>query len=275
MIKKLKWAGLAVVVLVIAAVVLVVVNLNSFVRTVVETASTQSLGLKTTLGGASVSLLGGSVSLSDFKVASPAGFEAPAFIDVGGLGLQVGYSELRSDPIRVGNISVSKPRLVIEQKGLKLNLAAAMEAMPASDPNAKPPNLIVGTISVTGAEVVLRPGIPGLAQEIVVALPDLTVSDVGTGAGAENGVAIKKVVLTVAEEMARRAADSDKLPPEVRALLKSDLAGLKDRLRSEVQGKVDALKDQAQQQLNDVTGKAKEDAQKAVEKGLGGLLKKP
>jgi len=283
LIKKLKWVVVGVVLLVVVAVVLVIVNLNSIVRSGVQSAATASLGLEAKLDSASVSLLGGSVSLSGFGVASPAGFAAQRFMEVGRLGLQVGYSELRSDPIRVGNISVDKPRLVLEQKDLKLNLAAVLESIPPTEtPWATPPKLIVGVITVKGAEVVIRPGFPGLAQEIVVALPDLTVEDIGTAEDALNGVAIKQVVLAVATEMARQAATSDKVPPELQALLSGDLAGIKARLGGVIKEQVDKARDQAQRQLDQTTGQVKDaagratdDAQKAVKEGLGGLLKKP
>lgn len=272
---KLTWVVVAALVVVLIGVVVLLMNLNSIVRAGVEKASTASLGLETTVGSAQVSLLGGAVGLNSMQVASPKGFTAPNFLDVGRIGLEVGYSELRKDPIRLGNLTVEKPKLVIEQAGGKFNLKAVMDTIPPSDPNSTPPNLIIGTIAVKGAQVVIRPGIPGLSQEVTVPLPDITVREVGTGPGAQNGVAIREALLVVAAEMARSAANSDKLPPEVRALLQADLGNLREQIGKILQQVTDQARqqvDQAAGEVRDAAGKAAEDAQKAVQQGLGGLL---
>ena len=50
--------------------------------------------------------------------------------------LNVSVPELRQTPIRVSSLAVSKPKLMVEQKGMKLNLMAVKDALPATDPNA-------------------------------------------------------------------------------------------------------------------------------------------
>ena len=81
--KYIKWIVLAVVVVVIAGLGIVWANLNSIVRRTVERQATSSLDLQTTLGGANVSLLGGSVSLKDLSIASPPGYKAVPMFSLG------------------------------------------------------------------------------------------------------------------------------------------------------------------------------------------------
>lgn len=273
--KTLGWVVVAVVVAVLIGIVALLMNLNRIVRSGVETASTASLGLRTTLDAAHVSLLGGAVDLSRFQVASPPGFASPHFLDISRIGLQVSYGELRNNPIRVGTLELQQPRLVLEQKDGKFNLKAVFDTLPPSDPAAQPPNLIISTIRVTSPQVVIKPGIPGLSQELNLTLPDVTLTEIGTGPEAENGVAIRKAVLLVAADLARSAANSDKLPPELRLLLQTDLGNLRQRLGETAR----QMADQARQQLEnaggnvrDAAGRAVEDAQRAVEEGVGGLL---
>ena len=284
--RAIKWGVIALVLVVVIAVVAVSLSLNGLVKKGVESASTQSLGLKTTLDSASVSLVGGSVGLNDLAIASTAGFDAPHFLELGGVKLNVSLSELRQTPIRVSSLAVNKPRLVIEQKGMKLNLMAVKDALPATDPNAAPPpKLVIGEIKVDGASVVLRPGLPGLSQEIVVALPDIVINDIGTADEKANGIAIKNAMLAVATAMADKAMDSDQIPAELKALMKLDLAGLKAQLGQQVELLQDQLKDQANdatQKLKDGADKAKQEADKAAadlkkkaQEGLGGMFKKP
>ena len=54
--------------------------------------------------------------------------------------------------------------------------------------------------------------------------------NIGNANGAQNGAAIKEVVTTLITQMAAKAADSDKLPPEIRALLSGDLNSVQDKL---------------------------------------------
>lgn len=277
--KKLKWIVLALVLALGAVILVVLANINGIVRTAVETQSTASLGLQTKLRGASVSLLGGKVGLSDFSVASPPGFAAPAMMQLGGLTVEAGLSELRQDPVRVSTIKISKPRLVLEQKDLKLNLKAALDQMPKanpSDPSKEPTRVAVSTIIVEEPTVVIMPGIPGLSQEITVPLPTLTIKELGTGPDAKNGVAIREAVMAVATEMASAATDSEKLPPEVRALLKGDLSNIKaqigkqiDALKERVGEQVDAARDR----LSGAATRATEEARDKLKEGLGDLLK--
>lgn len=277
MLKKLKWLVLGLVVAVGIVVAVVLINLNSIVRTAVETQSTASLGLETTLGGASISLVGGSVQLSDFKVASPQGFAAPSILELGGLGLDVSLGELRQDPVRVSAITLTRPTLTLEQKNLKLNLKAAADAMPRtapaqSGPPKDPVKVVIGVVTVENPVVEILPGFPGLAQKITLNLPTLTVRDIGTADGNQNGVAIKQAVLTVATAIAQQAAQSDQLPPELRTLLSSDLSDLRNQLEGALRQKVEKALDDAKTKVEDAAKKATDDAKKKVEQGLGNFL---
>lgn len=265
--KKIKWIAVAFVAAVVIVVVVVFININSIVRSAVETQSTASLGLETKVGGASVSLLGGSVKLSDYSVASPSGFPSPHFLEVGSFGVQAGISELRQEPVRVGQIVISKPKLIIEQAGLKLNLQAVTDQMPKSAPSGKEATkVIVGEIRVEDSVIVIRPGIPGLSEEVTVNVPTITLKEVGTGAGNQNGVAIKEVVMKVATAMASEAAKSEKLPPAVRLLLEGNIAGIKAQIGEALQKQLDDATKKLGDKAGDLGGKAGEEAKKALDK---------
>ena len=64
MFKIIKWIVLAVILLLIIGGLIFFFSLNSIVRSTVETQASSSTNLKTTLGGADVSIFGGKVSLS-------------------------------------------------------------------------------------------------------------------------------------------------------------------------------------------------------------------
>src|SRR3954468_21104145 len=69
--KYLKWIVIGVVVLILIVVGVVLLRIDSIVRSTVETQATDSLDLATTLKSANVSIFGGSLALKDLEVASP------------------------------------------------------------------------------------------------------------------------------------------------------------------------------------------------------------
>ncbi|HEX8523600.1 MAG TPA: AsmA family protein [Tepidisphaeraceae bacterium] len=283
--KIIKWVVLGLVLLVVAVVVIVYLNLNRIVKRTVETQGTQQLNVATTLDGAALSLFGGSLKLDDLEIASPPGFSAPKILSLDDAKVRVSYGQLKQDPVHVQLVDLKGPKLVIEQSGGKFNFNALMdnsaktEDKPAGDPN-RPMHVIIDQLNITDAMVVIRPGIPGLAQEINVPLPAVSMQKVGTGEGNQNGAALKDVVMDVITTMAAKAADSDKIPPELKALLSGNLREMAGKLVNE---QVKKLTAEVQSKLPPEAGKALEGVLKdpkaattnpgaAIQQGLGGLL---
>ena len=208
-------------------------NLNRLVRTAVEREGTASLRLQTALESARVGLLGGTLDLHELRIASPRGFPAPQMLTLGDLDVKVRLRELRDHPIHVSSLAIEKPTLVIEQSGGALNFRKAVQLMPSHPPSREPMKLVIDELKLDGAHVIVRPGLPGIAREIDVPVPSLTLKNVGRGKGAENGAAIKDVVMQVMAALAGKAAQSDALPPQLKALLHLN-AG-------QVMGQLDAL----------------------------------
>lgn len=221
--KRGAWIAVALVVVVVGAVWM---NLAHIVKTEVETEATKSLRLTTTLDRATISLFGGKLGLHGLAIASPHGFSAPRMLEVGGIDVAVRYRELRSEPIHVEALNINGPKFVIEQSGGALNFRKAMEVQPASDPNKPPMKLVIDQLEVRDAQVVIRPGLPGVQQEFVVPVPALSMKDIGRGRGAHNGAAIREVAMRVMGALAEKAAESGQVPPELKALLHLNVAQL-------------------------------------------------
>ena len=287
-----KWIlgiGGGLVALVLVAVVVLYFNLNRIVRSTVETQSTQSLNLKTDLGGANVSVFGQSLGLSILAIANPEGFSTPHLMTLGNVGVQVSLTDLRGEPVRVKEINLQAPKLVIEQAGGKFNFKSAMDQIPPIE-STEPLMLVIDRLIITGGQVVLRPGIPGMDTEINIPLPPIELKNIGTADGAQNGAAVKEVVMQIVTTMTAKASESDKLPEQLRVLLNTDLDQIKarlgqefnkqlgnitDRVGSEVQKAVgDVLKDvKLPEGLKNLPG-GENDPGKAIQKGLDGLFNK-
>jgi hypothetical protein len=268
---------LALLILLLIAATVVYWNLNGIVRRSIETQSTASLDLPTTLRAARLSILGATLRLDDLAIASPNGFQAPQMLALGQGNIKVSYGQLRSTPVHIIEIVMDHPVLVVEQAGMKLNLQAVMDRPSKSPPNAQPMRLIIDRLAMNNSVVTLRAGIPGLDREISVAIPSITLQNVGTGEGAQNGVAVKEVVLQVATALAAKAAESDQVPEPVRMLLAGnakELAGklLNDHLK-QLTAQLEKKAPGAGAALGEILNqKSSTNPSQAIEKGLGGLL---
>lgn len=280
--KKLIWIAVSVVVLLLVAIGIVFLNLNGIVRRTVETQTSSSLDLQTTLGGASVSIFGGNLGLKDLKIASPPGYKAVPMFSLGQAGVNVALGDLRGDPVRVKHITLDSPHVVIEANGTKLNFQAIMDQQskaptdPKSGETKAPIKLVIDQLDVTSPQISLRPGvsIPGVKEEYVIKLPTITLKNIGNDETAKNGVAIKEVVVLLLTTFAQKAAESDQLPPELKQLLSLNVdqvaAQLGKRAQEELQKQVGKIGGDVGKQLE---GALKEkDPGKAIEKGVGDLL---
>jgi hypothetical protein len=226
--------GIAVIAaLVVIAFMAVWFNLAHIIKTEVQSQGTKSMRLEMTLDSAGIAILGGKLDLNGLRIASPKGFSAPRMLEVGKTSLAVSYGQLRRNPIHVDAIEIDKPKLVIEQSGGALNFRKAMELVPASDPNAPPTKLVIDVLNVRDAQVVIRPGLPGVQEEIVVPVPALSMKDIGHGTGARNGAAIKDVAMQVITALAEKAAQSDQVPVQLKALLHLNAADVAGKLGTE------------------------------------------
>ena len=159
--------------------------------------------MTTTLGGASLSLAGGSLGLNDLQIGSPKGFSAPHMLTLDDAAVRVDYRQLTQTPIHIAHIRLEKPVLAIEQSSGELNINAAMDQIPKSE--AEPMKMVIDQLEVADAQVIVHPGIPGVAQQLTLTLPSITLNNIGTAEGAQNGAAMKDVVMQVVTAMAAKA----------------------------------------------------------------------
>lgn len=252
MIKLIKWFLIICILLIIGAVVLLYFSLDHIVKSVVQTQGSEQLKVPVTVGGVDLGLIRGSVGMSKLAIGSPPGFSSPTMMSIGGMTVDSGgFTNLRSNPIRIKLIQVDSPTLVIEQSGGKLNFKALMDGLPKSTEKApatpatpakpapgKETKLIIDDMAINNAHVKLEGGIPGMTKEFDIPLKNVDVKDIGNANGAQNGVAIKDVATTLISEMVSAAAGSGKLPPEVSVLLTGNLASIKDKLTASAQDRL-------------------------------------
>ncbi len=301
--KKIILIGVGVlVVLVIGVTAIVFARIDGIVKSTVEREGTAQLDLATTLEDADLSIFGRTLTLDRLAIANPEGYSAPVMFELGQVNVGVSYGELTENPVRVRDVRIDSPRLVIERSGeglanlANVNLRDLMERLDLDAQTEEPTKLVIGQLTVSNTEVVIRPNIQGLEEQYIVRIPDVTLTEVGTADDAQNGAELGRVVAEVAMALARRAAASEDLPPELQGLLAGDLASIVDQykaklsqeLESAIAGHVEELKARLGEDLGgaaerllqgDGQGTVEETRQRAedavrgeVQRGIGGLL---
>ena len=297
--KKLMWIVLALIVVIVVGVTIFLMKIDGVIQHVVETQGSKQLNVPTKLGGASLSILGGNLTIKDFSLGSPAGYTAPEMMSLGKAGVTVSYSDLKGTPVKVANIELDKPKLVLEQKGQTFNFKALIDNMPKGDPStdpqqktdSEPTKLVIDQLTITGATVVIRPD-PAVIDQLKLdekykkdyslTLPTIDMKGIGTGEGNQNGAAIKDVVNQVITTMVAKASDSPDLDPKLKAIMKGDLSAVADVLKGEAKQRIDKEVGKLSEKAGVDVGKVgqdiksgnTEDLQKTAGDVLSGLGKK-
>lgn len=269
---------LGIVLLLVIAGIIVYFSLDHIVKNTVEKEASSSLNLATTLNSARLSLFGGKLNLKQLDIASPPGFSAPHMLELSDTDVAVSYGQLRNDPVHVESLTLDKPRLVIEQQNGTLNFKKAMDLMPPSESSSQKSSrkLIIDELKVQDAQVVIHPNVPGLANEIMVPVPSIEMKNVGTGEGAQNGAAMKDVVMQVVTALAGSASNSSSIPDQLKALLHVNIGDVVGRLSGEAQKRIAAaIPGQFGKTLAEVVKDPQalaKDPTKALQQELGNLM---
>jgi hypothetical protein len=274
---RLRRAVLILVPLLILAGAVVYLSLDRILKTTVESQTSDSLHLSTTLKSARLSLLGGKVNLNQLHIASPRDFSAPHMLELGGIDLSVKYGQLRKDPIHVESLVLNQPRLVIEQSNGAINFKKAMDLTPPARESSSPQrpiNLIIDELKIQEAQVVIHPGLPGMPEEIVVPVPSISMRNVGSGGGSQNGAAIKDVAMQVIAALAGSAAESGALPAQLKAILHANVGEVAAKLGAEAQKRIAAaIPGELGNKLSKVDPQAlAKDPAKVFQRDVGGIL---
>lgn len=280
--KKILWTLAIIFVLLVSGLLIVWSRLDSIVRTVVQSQSQEQLKVPTQLAGANVSLMGGAVSLTDLVIGPPAGFKDNIFT-LGEVGVKVSYGELSKQPVHIQSINLDKPRLVLEQSGGKFNIKALMDNLPKAEPtdtskDSSTMRLIIDSLTISDATVVIKPGLglAGLDKDIEIKIPTLQMKNIGNDDSAQNGAALKEVVMLASREMAAKAVEVGNLPEPLKLALSGDLDNLTkqfaDKLGHEAQKALGDVQAQVQQQADKAVKGVQDNVQKEADKAVGNLL---
>ena len=244
--KAVRIISIAAVVLVLIigiAVWLLIANLDSIVKRVVEDVGSDTLGTSVSLSSAAVSLGDASAALRGLTIANPRGFAAPYAFELGAIEVSIDPASATTNEIVLPKIVVDQAKLTFEQQGANNNLQTLLNnidsapAEPADDAGDEADDvlLVIREFRLQGAAITLLSD--QLEQPISFVLPDIVLRDIGSkGAGVTAQEAARQII----EPVLDRTMDAAKARArqEIEGLAKQELDRQKDRAIDSVRDKL-------------------------------------
>jgi len=224
----------------VVAVIAVLLSLNAIAKTAIEKGGTMVLGTKTSVGGVSLSIFGGSAEVKGLVIANPEGYGDGNVLELGRAYVKLKPASLLSDAVEVDEITIEAPVLKLRQQGLKSNLGALLDNLDKGAPDQKKESASssskkfkVGKMKLTDAK--LEYSLMG-APSARMPLPDIKIDQVST---ADNpvmtlGSIIKQVVVSMAQAAARTGGKI--VPDDVNNALGNIFSGAKTGVEKTVKG---------------------------------------
>ena len=217
-----KWIiriGLVAVVLIIAAVVVVFLSLNTIVKKGVETVGPQLTKVEIKLGSANISPLSGSGQLHELFVGNPDGFKTPSAIKVGDIKVAVDIGSVMSDTIKIKEIKISAPEITLDGGLSGNNISKILDNVNAATAGAEPAaktdssakksekKFYVQDVLVEGGNINLSTSLLG-GKELTVPLPTLHLQNIGTeNLGVTAGELVQQILKPLLTSITKAAAD--------------------------------------------------------------------
>ncbi len=185
----------AVIALVVLALVLVFINLNSIVKKSVETVGPQLTKVDVRLGSAKLSPMNGNGELSKLFVGNPEGYKSPSSIEAGNVRVEVKLSTVLKDTIQIDEVNIQAPVITFEGGLTGNNLMTILKNLEGAPDDVKPTpkgkpaseggkKFFVKNVVINGGQIhVLVTGLG--AKPLTIPLPPIHLQNIGS---ENNGV---------------------------------------------------------------------------------------
>lgn len=202
----------AIVVLIVIALLVVFLSLDSIVKAGVEKVGPMITKVDVKLGSAQISPFGGSARLTKFTLGNPEGCKSPSAMQVGDIKLGAQMGSLMSQTIVINEINIQNAEITLEGGLQDNNLTKIMNNVDSSSAEAgnqpKPKNappqagasksskkFIVKDFVMDGAKIHVDVNLPALGNKTMsLPMPPLHLQDIGV---KENGVTAEQLTQAI------------------------------------------------------------------------------
>lgn len=263
---------IAVLVVLLATFILV----DSIAETVVEKGGTAALGVETRLDSADVGILTGDFGLAGLTISNPAGFERPNFLELDRASASASLRALLGETVEIASVELVGIRIDLERGSHGTNFGALLDRLRTSDgepseDESDRKRFVIREFTLREVSVSANPIAGTPATRVSFGLPEIALHDVGEKSG---GATLAELFSTLVQVLldATVQGGGGVLPRDLLNELDAKLAGLKhlEKYRVEIESALKDFGDAAATTL-DAAGR---EATKALEKGLGDLIKR-
>ena len=176
-------------------------NLDSIVAGAIEKAGSQVTGVPVAVSGVSISLKEGSGEIRGLTVVNPPGFDSDYSLKLGSISMTIDTGSIRSDPVRIKQVSVDGASLVAEVKaGSGINLAKINDQLKSgggekapAETKAQGPKIVIERFDFTNASMILKTPV---AEDRTQKLGDVHLTGIGDGSGGATAAQAASQILT-------------------------------------------------------------------------------
>jgi len=192
-------------------------NVDRLVKEAIERYGSEMVGAKVAVGSVELRASGEGV-VKNLVIENPKGFRTPHAAKVGQLEVAIDLPSLASDVIRIKRTSIVGPDLIYERGDAMTNIDTIQKNINAylgpSKGSSNGPKLIVDQLTIRQARA--RASAAFLAGKTVeVALPDLTLRDIGKARGGVPPGELGRVIVNAMEKQLTASISFDRLKSAV------------------------------------------------------------
>ena len=243
---------IGVVVCLVVLVAVLLLSIDSIVKTALEKGASAILQAETTVKAVDVGMASGSAKIEGLKIANPKDYLPGDFFELGKIDVGLKVSSLLSDTVQVDRIVIEAPVIRLKQRGFESNLqailraasgegAAPAEGAPAKEApkaEAKGKKFKIGVIEITDAQIEYR---IGEAPAVRAPLPYIKLTELSNADGSP--MMLKDVIFQIFSAMAKSAGSALKgLPGDVKGALGSAAGVGEVGVKKAVEGTTQAVK---------------------------------
>ena len=244
-------AIVALIAIVVIVVTLVLQNLDSIIKSIIETVGSDVVGTEVRVAEVKFTLQEGRGEIYGLTIGNPPGYSEKHLFEMDEIAVDVEPASLADPVIVINEVLIDGARINAEQKGARTNLQDLMDNMPSGEEEAAPADSGQGTdvrLMMEKFAFVNSKGTLKTAQygEKELKIPDVRMSDIGdreTGltpqqlAGEMVSTLVKQLEKAVAkylEDLVKDAAKKEinsQLDKKIGAENRGKLESLQDRLK--------------------------------------------
>ena len=202
--------GIVVLLVLVVGGFLLLSSLDSIVKAAIEKVGSDVTGTDVHVDEVDISLGSGEGAVRGFRVTNPDGFEDADAFQFDEVTMKIDLTTLTKDPVVIEEIIVQGPRIRYEFGGKGTNVGAIQKGVDSYSEGSEPstgPNLLIrnlyfrnGSINFAGAKL--------LKEGVTTPLPDLHLTDIGSGEEGASPVEVAKSVMTALGRKVAGAASS-------------------------------------------------------------------